>query len=244
MAQFRLGARDLEHEVEVDVEKSVTERFWEGTNDKRLVEVTGAYIFSISDIDNVASTYKILIVFDLEWDVEGDDEKNFEGDPINYRPTTVPTFELPDSREFEISFDTQGDGGTYAIKLGKNFVRVTVKATVMQDMKLQNFPFDVQDLTFIVASTSLQKDRSCVFFVPPENDSPFLTYNTRFGSSPDFLMKRVLLEFTQRDNFWTELVFHLQFVRTPQGYMYRLAYAILLLTFTTLTVFSLDPVDN
>jgi hypothetical protein len=137
---------------------------------------------------------------------------------------------------------------------GYNFFRTLVIGTFMEQFQLHSYPFDVQDLTVIMdMSFALKED---AIFVPWSEsysleaggelsmDKSFLRFNRAFSAIPEFHARRVLVEFTVKENCWSQLKFRIQMVRKPEGTLGRVAILCCLLSLSSLCAFSMDPLTN
>ena len=232
-------------------EASASERFWQRAEENLPVELTDIYVWYVSDLKNVDQTYRLTMGLDMQWEASERDlaewDKGKEARKT-YRPETIPTFEVIDAKESEQIRVEQSHGSAFAITAeGKNHMRTLVKATCLQVYRLKSFPFDCQDLTITIMSTFNGLGKRQVHFVPAESDGTddaFVYINRRFADNPDFELKRALVEFVRKDDSWSEFVVHFQMLRKPQGYLYRLAFSILLLTIVTLSAFTFDAVTG
>lgn len=227
------------------------ERFHERVEQtETVVEVKIIYVKYISDVNTVDQTFKIAVDFDLEWlasEKDLEDWDNGEAAQKEYTPDIVPTFTIPNAKELSMSRTPQANGNPFLVdtETGKNFVRIAVEATCLNLYDLRGFPFDCQSLTLIVDTQFYAKDK--MIFAPTPDQSEFydmLFWNTKFSAIPDFEFRRALAEFIVANDSFSSIRLRFQVSRTPQGYLFRIAFPLCLLTIVTLAAFGFQLADD
>ena len=130
-------------------------------------------IEQLSSIDTVSQSYKVRMTQVTDWLATPQDIENFEKEKENFTPSRiVKPLELNcvvEEVEYNVYSQFKGkDGKTYNIRFAY------MNAEFTEEFECENFPFDVQDLSFIICTdTSINN----VLFVPSRYKNDMLYIN-------------------------------------------------------------------
>jgi hypothetical protein len=221
---------------------------------KRQLMIRLVYVRWIADVDTLQQTFRAAFGIDMLWKATDTDIKNYEADIHTYTPGWVPNFEFPSAKEVTAERRNLVTGIPFKVVDGYNFMRTLITGTFMEQFELKSFPFDVQDLTVIMDMSFDLKGE--VLLIPwseswnldpsvqPSGEKNFIQLNRSFSAIPDFEARRVLVEFSVRENCWGQMRMRIQMARRPQGMMGRIASLCCLLGVSTLSIFSMDPISS
>eukprot|EP01083_Nonionella_stella_P039122 106401_1 len=99
-------------------------------------------------IDTVAQTYCIRFVQVTDWEATEEDKQNYDRDRENYEPSTIIKPLWVNAVEFGSDYAVyslfeHSDGKYYNLRM------VYLDGKFTEEFECQNFPFDVQDLSFV-----------------------------------------------------------------------------------------------
>jgi len=118
---------------------------------KRLVEVRLIYIRYISDIDDLAESFRAAFGLDMYWKATDEDMRQFKANPATFAPGFIPTFEFPNTREVTLERRPLVSGSPFKVTPdGMNFLRTFVSGVFMASFDLVAYPFDIQNLTVVM----------------------------------------------------------------------------------------------
>jgi hypothetical protein len=222
---------------------------------RRLLQLKLVYVRYVADVDTLNQSFRTAFGLDMLWPATESDKANFQRDPKTFEPGYVPNFEFPNAKEVDLERRVLASGNAFKVTPdGFNFLRTLVTGTFMEKFELYNYPFDVQALTVIMDMSFDLKEEA--LFVPsfasyslqsehdPSDVNNFVQFNRAFSAIPDFVARRVITEFSVRDNCWGQMVMRIQMERRPEGTLGRIASMCSLLNASTLCVFAMDPVTD
>ena len=122
-------------------------------------------IDQLSNINSVDQQYDIVGVLDYDWVATEADKISFAQNKEKYCPEFIPRGEVRNCVEKNTTIKTWSTGGKYKIVnvdgIDYNTRRVEYDASFREPFEMQNYPFDVQDLTFVFGTRTAN-----VCFVP------------------------------------------------------------------------------
>jgi len=120
-------------------------------------------VHSISDVNTVEQTFNVHFHIYLTWEATQDEKEKYAKNPNEYKPTWTPKLEFSNHKELECEIEDYSvkqifkkEKNIHAEDIDNWFNRVkhNYVLTCHETFELQNFPFDVQDLSIYVTETS------------------------------------------------------------------------------------------
>ena len=127
-------------------------------------------------VDTSSQTFGAVCLLDKVWKATDNDIKHFNENKGEYAPEIIPQIDLKNNIDFSsMMFHTFRSGSQFFIRKGNNNMqynvqRLFITGNFTEPFEVENFPFDVQDLTFIIASSELSVKQFKFVPVPFKKD--------------------------------------------------------------------------
>jgi len=126
--------------------------------------------------------------------------------------------------------------------------RLSIRGTFGEPFELEEFPYDVQDMKIILASTA---NAHTQILVPHFRRNEFVKIQMQVSSLPEWRFDRCLVEFilskaekSSRGHQYSTVTLNCKLVRKWKSYIKRVNLMMAVISCTQFTVFSLDAVDD
>eukprot|EP00484_Ammonia_sp_Unknown_P001540 CAMPEP_0197021750 /NCGR_PEP_ID=MMETSP1384-20130603/2685_1 /TAXON_ID=29189 /ORGANISM="Ammonia sp." /LENGTH=538 /DNA_ID=CAMNT_0042449655 /DNA_START=39 /DNA_END=1655 /DNA_ORIENTATION=+ len=171
----------------------------------------------ISDIDTTSETFRCRFHYYLTWLASQEEFNLFEIDREHYSPDWVPKIELTNAAEIHQHYQ----GGNFTIKTNKsvgfanewridqhhlgfhawegvwNRVRYEADVTFAEELELEAFPFDCQDLSLYMKVEKDSLDSCDIVPFPREGD--FCLLDPQFSVLSEWYLENLVTEFGYTD---------------------------------------------
>ena len=134
-------------------------------------------IEQLTAIDTVSQSYRARMIQVTDWPATDDDIKHFENDEENFCPSRIAKPLWLNCKSSEVvyqvysQFENKEDGKRYNLRL------VYLNCEFTEEFECNNFPFDVQDLSFIL---DCDMGINRLILVPSRYKPDLLYINTSF----------------------------------------------------------------
>lgn len=202
------------------------------------LEVRYVYIPFISKISTLDLTFDLRVDFDILWAASNEDIELYSTEPATYRPISyVPSLVMQNAREVDI-LEVEGPyGSPYRLENNKNFVRLKVTGTFLQDFDLSTFPFDSQRLK--ITTTLSFKNADEVVFAPEDPTKDIMYVLTNYNAIADWEIIDCKLESTIDSSNFAFLHSSILIRRIPWSIIVKQFLVCILITSLALVAYSL-----
>jgi len=222
-------------------------------------------IDELSAINSVDQSYSIYGVMDYDWIATEKDKQELERltneDKLNeYEPHWIPHCEPKNAVEAEINPELWDTDCAYKIEtingVKYNVKRVLYKGTFKEPFELENFPFDVQDLSFVFGAMEGDHGKMVNFVPSRMHNGQFFTIEETYSALAEWdivaLMvdeelihwKDVFKQYIGENELVSErIVFRAQVRRRSKAVMTRIIFWMFLLGLLSVAVYSIAPDD-
>ncbi len=201
----------------------------------------GLYYIDISEIDGAKETFTVTAYLDVEWT---DPRLSFtpkgEGNIRLYKPTDIwtPGIEIINAEKLEdqqpLLCTVTSDGTVYSSR--------RVVALLNNQMDLRRFPFDRQQMKFIVESS--RYGTNDLVLVPDPNQSGLGEDIVSRGWNYHPLSWKVAVEpFAHTGEAYSRLTFNFEAERNPYYFIWKIIFPTIIFVFLTWSVFWLQVHD-
>lgn len=155
------------------------------------LQVRYVYIPFLSGISTVDLTFSLRVDLDILWDASQDEICEFRKNKSEYKPKYIPQLVFQNSKEIEVENVIGPHGSEYRIDEGKNFVRLKVYGTFLQNFDVAFFPFDKQKLKIVITLSFKTSDE--VIFAPENEKNECLYVLTEYNAMENYWMQSSIL---------------------------------------------------
>jgi hypothetical protein len=156
------------------------------TSSKLPLQIRYLYIPYISNISTKEMTFDLRIDIDLLWTASDKELEEFAKSRYSYTPTFVPNLVFQNAKTVDVSQVPLESGSPFSIQNGKNFVRLKVVGTFLNNFDVFRFPFDVQKLRMNVSLSF--KNAEEVDFVCENADADVMYVLTENNAIADWVI--------------------------------------------------------
>lgn len=179
-----------------ELTSELTEETQESSQQKQPLHLEFRYVYIpfISRISTSELVLDLRIDFDILWKASEADKLLYSQNPEEYRPVTfVPSLVFQNSKDVDVVEVPGGNGSPYSIENGKNFVRLKVTGTFLQNFNVTLFPFDHQIMRIVTTISFKTADQ--VIFCPESNTKNVLYLLTEYNAIKDWQITGCKLQY-------------------------------------------------
>lgn len=213
------------------------------SSSKRPLKLEFRYIY-IPFISRISTSELLLdcrVDFDLLWLASREDIKAFEENPSEYRPKSyMPSLVFQNSKEVDVFEVTSATGSPYKIENGKNFVRLKVNGSFLQNFNVGFFPFDHQTMRVVVTISFKNADE--LIFCPENSNCDVLYVLTEYNALKDWKITGCELEYYVDNSNFAFVEVLISISRVPWNIVFN--YLLIALFISTVGLCSYNMTDK
>lgn len=198
------------------------------------IRVDCIYVPIIGNIDITSNTFDIKVDVDLTWPASEQDLQNYSSHPSTYTPSFVPNLVFINSMsvDTDVLVPLQGNH-FYQIREGnRNYIRHRFIGKMVNNYRVENFPFDVQNLVLAISLSFYDMDQA--YFEAP--DKSYLYVPRRFTALPGWELNRCFSGIIDNGNFST-IIAVVQAKRIRAPYFFRIFSPLFVLNLATFSIY-------
>lgn len=224
----------------------------------------------VSNVNTIEQSFQAGLYVSHEWQPSKEDVEEWmklkeEGRIEEFRPEYIPQFRFSNGLEFETrEYRKYLDGTTFSLLVNGEIdtrgaevtmqqdymisARLSIRGSFGEPFQLQEFPFDVQDMKIIIASTA---NAHTQILVPHFRRNEFVKIQMQVSSLPEWTFDQCLVEFvlsdpaqSSRGDRYSTCTLNCKLVRKWKSYIKRVNVMMAAISCTQFTVFSLDAVEK
>ena len=202
----------------------------------------GVYYIDLSEIDGATETFTATAYLDVEWN---DPRLRFQTDDTSkvrlYKPDEIwtPAVEVINAQKLEY----QDPPICTVTANGTVFYSCRVVALLNTQMDLRRFPFDRQNLNFIVESSSRYGAEDLVFVPNPAQSGLGTDIVSRGWSYSPLTWKEVSRPFADTGQSYSRLIFSFEAKRNASFYIWKLVFPTAIFVLLTWSIFWMQVED-